>query len=54
MVDFPDHADDLVEAVGAVPDVEAAADRIFVREVALDERFVHDRDHRRLVRVLRR
>ena len=47
-----DDPDDLVEAVGAVADVDSAADGIFVGKVAIDERFVDHRDHRRLLDVL--
>ena len=49
-----DHADDLEIAGGAVIaiDAEVPADRIFVRQVALDERFVHDRDTARPRRVV--
>ena len=39
-----DDADDVEEAVDAVADVEALADRILVGEVLLHERFVDDRD----------
>ena len=46
-----DHADDLREAVAAVADVDAAADRILTGEIALRERFVDDGDERRAVSI---
>ena len=44
MVNVADHTDDLVEAVGAVADIDALPQRLLARKVAIGESLIHDRD----------
>ena len=51
VADAANDADDLVEAVGAVADVDALADRIAVWKMTIDELLIDDGHHRGLVAV---
>ena len=51
VANVPDDADDLVEAVRAVADVDALSDGIAVREVTVGELLIDDRDHGRLLAI---